>query len=502
VRALDRVNGMFAFAVWDDAERALTLAVDPFAEKPLLWARDGARLVFASDARALREALPRLGAPREDAIAPYLALGDMPPVDQSFLAGVSKLPPAHLMRVRGGREELRRYWTPQPVEIPDAYPDAVDELRGLLTDSIRLRLRSDVPVGTSLSGGVDSSAIVALSAELAGDHRRHAFTARFPGYARDEWSYAAAVASTAGVVRHHAIEPTFASLSADVERFVRDQEEPVLKLNQYAQWCVFEATRREGVTVLLDGQGADELFAGYDHTYGYALRTLGPRALARTLGRSRRARRALSEVLVHEHMPSPLVRRLRERGASPYVTSDVAAAATRRPASEPAWIRNGGPLGRELRRQAFVGGLPELLRYGDRNSMAHSREVRLPFLDRRVAEFALSLPASFLYRDGFTKAILRDAVRDIVPASVLDRRDKVGYEPPQAAWLGSEDGRRWAADVLLDRRARADGRYDLDAVEADVAAGAWRDPDALWRALNVELWLDEWARTPGATTSR
>jgi asparagine synthase (glutamine-hydrolysing) len=148
-----------------------------------------------------------------------------------------------------------------------------------------------------------------------------------------------------------------------------------------------------------------------------------------------------------------------------------------------------GPLARELLRQSFHSSLPELLRYADKNSMAHSREVRLPFLDRRVAEFALSLPSRFLHRDGFTKAVLRDSVRDIAPAEVLARRDKVGFETPQDAWMNGSEWRTRIADVLLDPASRARGMYATATIERDLHVGRWRDSKGIWRALNLELWL-------------
>jgi asparagine synthase (glutamine-hydrolysing) len=488
--ALDRVNAMFALAVWDERDRSLTLAVDPFGEKPLLYVPDGARLAFASDVQALSEALPGVGAPDHDAMAAFVSHGTMPPIDRTFFARIRRLPGGHVARWQDGTLSTRRYWAPQPVAVPDAYPDAVAELRELLLDSIRLRLRSDVPVGTSLSGGVDSSAIVTLSAHLAGDHRRHAFTARFPGYARDEWRYAESVATVAGVIEHHAAEPTLDTLAVDLRAFVAAQQEPVLKLNQYAQWSVFAAAREAGVTVLLDGQGADELLAGYILTRGYLLRSLGPAAMARAYAGEPETRLPLRLALGRDLMPGALAVRMRRRDGSPYAAAAAIEVGARAAPEEPDWERRRDPLRDELLREAFFASLPHLLRYGDRNSMAHSREVRLPFLDRRVAELALSLPPGFLIRDGFTKAALRDAVRDLVPAEVLARRDKVGFEPPQAQWLGSEAGRAWAAEVLLDPRAREAGIVDVDAVASDLRAGAWRDPDALWRAMNVELWRD------------
>jgi asparagine synthase (glutamine-hydrolysing) len=155
----------------------------------------------------------------------------------------------------------------------------------------------------------------------------------------------------------------------------------------------------------------------------------------------------------------------------------------------PQWASDAEPLRRELLAESFVTSLPRLLRYADRSSMAHGREVRLPFLDRRVAEFGLSLPAEFVHREGRTKAILRDAMAGTVPAPVLARRDKVAFEPPQARWLAEPALRAHVCEVLLDRDARESGLYDTAAVEADARAGRWRDAGAIWAALNAELWV-------------
>jgi asparagine synthase (glutamine-hydrolysing) len=490
--ALDRLNGMFAFAVWDDGERRLTLASDPFGEKPVYYARTpGGRLIFASDIKAIL--LDPLVTAVEDrqALAAFVAHNVVPAPAASFFAGIERLPGAHLLRWQDGDVSVERYWRPQPVEVAPSFDEAASGLRALLLDSVRLRLRSDVPVGTSLSGGIDSSAVVMLSAELAGDHRRHAFTARFPGYARDEWTFAHEVAAAAGVEHHHAVEPTAGDVLADLDALVLDHEEPVGSLSIYAQWRVNRAAREHGVVVLLDGQGGDELFAGYPVTSGFALRSSGVGTLLRGIARRPVAEaRGVGLSLAIDHLRGPALGAYRRRIASAYVAPDLgrASAVLERAGREP-WMRAADPLRRELYTEAFVTSLPQLLRYADRSSMAHSREVRLPFLDRRVAELAFSLPAGFLYRDGVSKAVLRAAVQGAVPARVLARRDKVGFEPPQARWLAEPAFRERIRDTLLDPVARGRGLYDAAAIEADARAGRWRDSAAIWRALNAELWL-------------
>ena len=292
--SLARLNGMFAFAIWDAAAQRLTLASDPFGEKPLYWRRDGERIVFGSTIGAILCAAPN-AAVDEDVLGPYVALGRLPDPDRSFVRGIHRLRAAHLLRFQAVRVEVERYWQPQPAAAPSTPQAAADRMRELLVDSIRLRMRSDVPVGTSLSGGIDSSSIVGLAGSIAGDAVRHAFTARFPGFERDEWKYAEATAAAAGVVEHHAVTPSASGLIDDLERFVLDHEEPVGSSSVYAQWCVMRTAANADVVVLLDGQGADESLAGYDGAAGYALLASDP---IRGLRDARRAELARSAAAI------------------------------------------------------------------------------------------------------------------------------------------------------------------------------------------------------------
>jgi asparagine synthase (glutamine-hydrolysing) len=486
--ALDRLNGMFAFAVWDDMRRELVCARDPFGEKPLYWASEGDRFAFASSVWALLKARPDIGAPRVEALGPFLGRSIMPSNDKSFFEGVQTVPAAHLLRVQNGRVKVEQYWAPERVEVPSRYEEAVEALRALLDDAVRLRLRSDVAVGTSLSGGVDSSAVVSIAATL-GSERRHAFTASFPGFDRDERHYAEATARQADVLKHHIVEPTAAEWLRDAEDVVRYHEEPFGSTSIYAQWRVMQAARDAGVTVLLDGQGADELFGGYKGANGWALRAKGPAAVVRGLASSR-DRGDVMLAIGSDRLPYRLARRHRSNQVGPYLSDAVrdAAAEVTRPAVTGDGLVN--PLARELLRQSFETSLPALLRYADRSSMAFSREVRLPFLDRRLAEYALSLPARFIYRDGVKKAVLRDAVRRNVPSEVLARRDKVGFETPQAQWLEHPGWRSRIRELLLSAEGKSRGLYRTAEIEADFRREKWRDPDAIWRALIVEIWLN------------
>ncbi len=447
---------------------------------------------------------PGAGRPDDSAAATFAVLGVMPALPSTFFADVRRLAPAHLARWEGGTLGVRRYSSPAETAVPAEPVAAVQELRELLFDSVRLRLRSDVPVGTSLSGGVDSSAIVAICSRLADDHVRHAFTATFPGFPRDEWRFAEAAAAEAGVAAHHAVQPQIDELLADLEVLVSDQEEPFPSTSIYAQWRVMRAAREAGVVVLLDGQGADELFGGYNGLAGWALRSRGPATALRGLIADPGVAGELALAYSANRMPQALARRHRMRYASPYVPRERAWAATAIEQAPPDWESSGSPLRLELLQQTFRTSLPQLCRFADRDSMAHSVEVRLPFLDRRIAEFALSLPVELLFRDEVTKWVLREACRGLVPDVILDRREKVGYETPEAIWFGSAAGRARLSEILLDPSVIAGGRVEPGEIERDLGAGAWRDVSALWRAVNVELWLRSASRsraTAGVSTA-
>jgi asparagine synthase (glutamine-hydrolysing) len=195
-----------------------------------------------------------------------------------------------------------------------------------------------------------------------------------------------------------------------------------------------------------------------------------------------------------ERLPRAVAARHRRASASPYASAAVVEAAVELTPPQVGWARERGPLVRELARQAFHTSMPALLRYADRNSMAHSREVRLPFLDRRIAELALSLPPGLVYGDGTTKRVIRDAVRDVVPDRVLARRDKVGFETPEARWLATPRAIGQIREALLGDDALSAELLDRPALAADVRAGRWRDSNGVWRALNLELWLRAFAR--------
>lgn len=444
--AITRCVGMFAFAFYDPREGTVLLARDPFGIKPLYWVEDAGLLYVASEPAALTRAVPGVARLDHAVAARFLATGLVDVDERTFHAPVRRLPAATWWKVSIGRPlnaaTQHRYWTPPsaPANRPRrAWGDMVDEVREALTDSVRLHLRSDVPVASCLSGGTDSSSIVALAARLrpTGAPPMAAYSAVFPGESIDESRYAQAVAERAGV-RWIRVTPTDETLAADFDTLLQSQQEPFASTGVYLQWRLFQRIAGDGVKVVLDGQGADEYLAGYTSF-------LVPAILDHlAAGRVGDAAATLSVLVRDKGLGQLLARDL--RGAMVRVLGRNASAAADETWLAPDMVRAlddipTPPLvaASRLRRTglAYLGrnSLPALLRYEDRNSMHFSLESRVPFLDHRLVETVLGLPDDALLQRGRTKAVLRDAMRGIVPDIVLDRRDKLGFASPMGEWV-------------------------------------------------------------------
>jgi asparagine synthase (glutamine-hydrolysing) len=453
---VDRFNGMFAFAVWDAYEQRLLIARDRFGEKPLFYVYEPGRLfAFASEMKALWAAGLAPRRVHEETLARFAQYGQVESGEQTFYEGILRLPQAHTLTLElGSPPRLRRYWDIDPRERePNVTSEAVAErFRELFTDSVRLRLRADVPVGSSLSGGLDSSTVVSvINRLLPAGATQKTFTARFDDERADEGRWAELVAS-ANRVEPHYVWPTGERFFEELDKLFWHQEEPFSSTSVYAQWCVMRLARKHGVTVLLDGQGADEMLAGYHvyfnemaddllkcfHLSGYLRwRRDCERLHGWRPGSLRRA--ALQALPENLKKPARVVWR---------ALKDLPRVEPLRPEYPPGFKKVSG-LRRLLWWNTTRQGLVELLRYADRNSMAHSREVRLPFLDHRLVEFIFRLPTEMLVRSGWTKWVLREAFRGVVPAEITDRVDKLGYMPPQGRWLG---GRAWPEVMLRQVR--------------------------------------------------
>jgi asparagine synthase (glutamine-hydrolysing) len=449
IATLDRLEGMFALAVLDTTERTLTLARDPWGIKPLLYSSTRDRLVFNSEVQGLLASLGRRARLDWQTAVYYLQWGVYDHSAATFLADVEQLRPGHyaVFDVSTGRTAGPvQYWWPEVrTAFEGSYDDAVESVREIFLDSVRRNLRSDVPIGIALSGGIDSSAIVGAVRALEPELPIATFSFIAPGFARSEHEWVERVVAATGATSH-TVTAMPGDLERDIDDLIRAQGEPFGGPSIYAQYRVFRLAREHGVIVTLDGQGGDELFAGYDGYPAQRMHTLlesgnlpAAARFARAWGRwpGRDRGRMLMESIgqfapirtrqtIRRPLPSPLLdaAALRERGVR-----------TRFPAIGPERAR-GAHLKSHLRWALTGYGLPSLLRHGDRNSMRFSIESRVPFLDRELSTFLLGLPEDWLIGpDGTSKRILRDAVRGWVPDEVIDRRDKVGFETPEERWL-------------------------------------------------------------------
>ncbi len=495
---LSRLNGMFAFALWDGRRRELFCARDRLGVKPFYYQWDGHTFAFASEPKALLLTQPLRIRPRLEAIRDLVALDWVDHEGHTFFEGLFQLPRGHCLTVGDGGFAVREWWRIDPHRRATGSPaDWERQFETLFTDAVRLRLRADVEVGSCLSGGLDSSAVVATASSLA-SKPLHAFTCAYEeGPAFDERPYVRATVQATGAVPH-VVVPDGGDFWAVVDRMAYAQDEPTAGPGVYSQWKVMELAHHAGLRVLLDGQGADETLGGYFRYLPLRLRDLLSRGrldafflllgpVADRVGMSHTLALALEAWL-----PPPLVARLRgrygqakDRVLAPALRGLPRPGLPRPPAGFPSAV---------ARQQAFDALqrlLPSLLRYEDRNSMAQSIETRLPFLDYRVVEFAFSLPDEVKLEGVVTKSILRSALRDRIPAEVRARTDKMGFETPADVWLRS----RFAGE--LRRRLLTPGPLH-----------EWLEPEALGealegyvdgrRAIGLQVWrwlsLESWAR--------
>ena len=508
-----RFNGMFAFALWDGDRRRLFCARDRMGIKPFYYSWDGTRFAFASEIKGLLAAGIR-PVPNQHAVFDYLEGAYLDHSDGTFFEGIHQLPPAHVLTVDTD-VTVRRYWDlPAAGGSPLSMEEAAGRFRELFRDSVRLRLRSDVPIGTCLSGGLDSSSIVcvannlmfgeqAVPRELVGQ-RQKTFSSCFEDPAYDERRFIQPVLDRTGAEAHYTF-PDPKELAATVSQLVWQQDEPFGSTSIFAQWNVMRLASQCGVKVLLDGQGADELLAGYHGFFGahFADLTAARRwgVLAQELACYRRLHGPLPKhvyaTLARAFLPSRLVRLVRSRmtGSVDWIAVD--------------FRRQWGPITtlpgfqgsrlHAMQHQLLTSnGLRALLHYEDRNSMAFGVETRLPFLDYRLVEFLYGLGPELKIQRGWTKAVLRQAMDGALPEAVRRRSDKMGFVTPEDTWFRTSL-REMARDILSDSRTRARGYVNVDEAvrEFDAhVAGRKNLTFTIWRWLNLELWCRRFIDQP------
>jgi asparagine synthase (glutamine-hydrolysing) len=449
---VEQFDGMFAFAIWDEKEKEFFAGRDRFGEKPFYYIYEAGNktFLFASEIKAFWSI--GLGkAFNKKMLFNFLTIGytDNPTQpDETFYDDVKKLPAANFLKIRMRSDilmEEERYWDIdiESQEETMSDQDAIAKFNELFKTSIKRRLRSDVPLGTSLSGGLDSSSIAArITKHQTSNVKLQTFSAIFPGFEKNEEKHI-------GEVADHFSLQSFKIVVGDNEipelfqKIILQQDEPFGSAGTLPQYKVFELAKQNNVKVLLDGQGADEILAGYHKYYKWYWQELFRKRKLISSGELKKA----NEIGVTEKFEfKNIIASLLPDFASVFLERQYLLHALRQEdlskefvhlQSKEAYYTTPAifTLNGVLYFNTCVHGLEELLRYADRNSMAHGREVRLPFLSHELVEFLFLLPSDFKIRDGWTKWTLRKAMENSLPSSITWRTDKVGLEPPQQSWM-------------------------------------------------------------------
>ena len=510
---VDHLRGMFAFAIWDAPRRRLLLARDRLGVKPLYWAMAGGRLLFGSEIKSILKS-GLLRAEANEAALPELLATRYLSGTETLFKGIHRLQPGHTLVFENGAVSLREYWDVPVGRESTALAGQSDQaivgrFRELLEEAVRIRLMADVPLGMFLSGGLDSSAIAAMMARMI-DRPLQTFSVAFQQRAFSELDYARQVARAIGADAHEIViddQDFFGALP----RLIWHEDEPIAHPSSIPLYFV-SALARQHVKVVLTGEGSDELLAGYAKypkalvnwraasAYGAVPAPLRhwiadtlvpslPARLGRIAQRSFLAMPRTPEAMFFDNFAGIGLKR-----QATLLAPAHAAHATPGSAYGPSRGFFDRPNGNSttLDRLLYTDlktYLVELLMKQDQMSMAASIESRVPFLDHKLVEFAAALPARMKLRGFTTKWILREAVREILPAGILTRK-KMGFPVPFGVWLKGEWG-GVARDVLLDSRSRERGIIEPRAVERLIAAHASGEADgsdALWSLLNLELW--------------
>lgn len=504
VSCLTAFRGMFGFAFVDLAAGKLLLARDFFGIKPLYYTQWEGGIAFASEMRALLT-LPQVDRSLDPQIIyNFLRFGVADDGRSTLYRGICQVKPGHFLEIDLGDPSAVRehcYWQPrlgEPQRI--SFNDAAAELRERFVQSVRLHLRSDVPVGAALSGGVDSSAIVACMRKLEPDADIHTFSYAPQGFELNEEKWARMIGEKCGT-RQHFLDFTAGELAVDLDALLVSQEEPFGGTSIYAQNRIFRRAREEGVTVMLDGQGGDEILAGYAIYFGAKLAGMVRRGEWGRLWSLWETRNAVGIGLrsawfmaIGHLLPEGLVNAGRRM-----VGKELFPPYLRRAWFMDHHVRAGrleAPLDKTGVRGLLVdsltrSNLPQLLHFEDRNSMAWSVESRVPFLNTDIVEFALSLPEEYLIGDdGITKKVFKAAMRGLVPDEILDRRDKIGFHTPGSLLL--REGRPWVEGILKEMPASAKAFVNPDALNDQwqrVLAGKTGNDHGFWRVLCFLRWM-------------
>lgn len=508
---LNRFNGMFAFALWDVKKKTLFCARDRVGVKPFYYYHDGKRFIFASEIKGLLKA----GIERKinnQIVYDYLSSGLLDHTEDTFFEGIKQLRPAHYLMISKDGLTLKRWWDIEDRELSGCSDEEyARRFYELFEDSVRLRLRSDVPVGTCLSGGLDSSTIVCVanSFMFKGDYlkdvvgeRQRTFSSCFEDRKYDERVFIEEVVKKTNVASHYTF-PEGEKLFDIIPDVIYHQDEPFGSTSIFAQWHVMKLAKENGIKVLLDGQGADELLAGYHGYFGaYYTELLKGLHILKFLHELFSYKKIYGKLqpmmfaaMARAVLPDIFISMLRKTSFIPkaatctWLDGDFEKKYRR---GLPAANRFRSPFKNHLYTLFACTSLPALLRYEDRNSMAHAIEARVPFLDYRLVEYIFSLPSEQKISNGMTKAVLRNATKGILPEKVRMRVDKMGFVTPENVWFRTFLKNR-ISDIIKSSGFHELGYFNIPEVKKTFTSHCRDEADmgfTIWRWVNLVLWRE------------
>ncbi|HXA00139.1 MAG TPA: asparagine synthase (glutamine-hydrolyzing) [Candidatus Dormibacteraeota bacterium] len=492
---LQHFNGMWAFAIWDRVRQRLFCARDRLGVKPFYYTMYDGCFFFASEIKQILQAtgMPRIA--NSTAVVHFLEWALLDYSDETFFDGIRQLPGGSYLTLDLPQLNLqiRRYWdlqTGPELELKDG--EAIEQFRDLFSSSVRLRLRSDVPVGISLSGGLDSSSVVCEARKVSPETELRTFSACFEDPEIDEREYVSAVVREVQGTSHLAF-PQGPAFWKSLENITYHQDEPVGSPGVYAQWCVMAEAREHGVPVILGGQGGDETLCGYQKYqffhWLHLLRQRDPRFLSETFRWLRGGTSSgWSPSAISRYLPAQFrrtfstVNRIGARELK-QLAQDV------RPSLGP-----GQTVAERQKTDLVYSSIPALLHHEDRTAMAHSVESRLPFLDYRLVEFLLRCPTVLKLRDGWSKWLLRNALADTLPEKIRLRRTKLGFNTPEKKWMrhGLQNGYRrvWDASGLRMQRYIDPAKFREECQMLVNGSPRGLSPGTLFRAVSLETWAN------------
>ncbi|MGB9696399.1 MAG: asparagine synthase (glutamine-hydrolyzing) [Ignavibacteria bacterium] len=527
VSAFEKFNGMFAFAILDMVNKKVICSRDRYGIKPFYYFFDTESFIFASEIKQILHLLNRKPTINYKVLFDFLSLGAYGnETHETFFKDIYRLYPGHYFEIdisEPARINLKeKTWKDKSIpEIKYNCNEKIifEDLYNLLEDSIRIRLRSDVPIGTCLSGGIDSSALVCITDRILrqtpDSYRHKVFIIKSQSGKYDESQFAQMVIDITNTDAYFRV-PTGADLKTDLEKFIWHNDEPLIKASMFGGYYVYKLAKESGVTVVLDGQGADEIFGGYFQLpYIESLYNSLKKGQVGTFIRQFKINRKNSNLsrtvlsyyllkfvmknLAHIIMPETFRPNL-WHSVKDWLNRDFYNYYIKKSNVITKRFNNNNieAFGDIIKQQCFehlyYTNLPGILRQVDRNSMAFSIEARVPFLDHRLVDFVMELPSEFILKDGYTKYALRGALKNVIPEPIRLRRDKIGFFVDE--WLLIKDSQQFVKSLILDYKDEY-GIFNLEGILKklpDIFASNERYNSLFWRTLNVIVWINKFIK--------